>query len=75
MKMASIDSQGVVLLEVWPGWKKCVIEGWALRFQKLKPGLKAHFLFLLPAYRSRCRTFHFLPSTMSICIPPCFLPW
>ena len=49
MKMACIDSQGVALLEVWPCWRKYVIGGEALRFQKLKPGLLSFSLFLLPA--------------------------
>ena len=41
--MATIDSQGVALLEVVA---LCVTGGWTLRFQKLKPGPMA--LFLMP---------------------------
>ena len=48
MKMSFIGSQRVTLLEIWPCWSKYVtgwVEGWALRFQKLKPSLVAHSLF------------------------------
>ena len=39
---------GVALLEwAWP-WRKCVTGGWALRSQKLKPGLVT-FTVSLPA--------------------------
>jgi hypothetical protein len=49
MKNAPHRLRGVVLLEMWPCGRKCVTVGWALRFQKVKPCLVAHSLFLLLA--------------------------
>lgn len=55
MKMAAIGSQGAASLGAWPCESRFGIVGGgiqlgqALRFQKLKPGLGAHSIFLVPA--------------------------
>jgi hypothetical protein len=48
-------------------------KGWALRFQKFKPGLETH-CSLPDACGPRCRTLSYFFSTMSACVPPCFPP-
>ena len=61
---------GVALLEEVCHW------GWALGFQKPKPGaLSLSLLSASPAVcQSRCRHLSYLSSTRSACILPCFLP-
>jgi hypothetical protein len=61
-------------LEVWPVWSRCGLifeevchRAWALRFQMLKSGPVAHFLFLLPADLD----IELLAPSPALCLPIC----
>lgn len=60
---------GVVLPQSVALWEEVCYLRWALRSQKLKTGLVAQSLFLLPANVDV--ELSYLSSTMSSCILPC----